>query len=92
MNRIKTVIGYVLGLALLCDLGLIVSGKQVLVDSQIKRVVVYQGDIVVPATSRTIGPDYGKPIDSAYCTYWNGIKLVYGGGLADGMKCPGPLV
>jgi hypothetical protein len=80
------------GIVLLCDLVLIVSGKKLLVHSQVERVVVYQGDIVIPATSKTVGADYSKPINSAYCTYWSGIRLVRGGGLAEGMKCPGPIL
>jgi hypothetical protein len=79
------------GMLLLCDFVLFVSGKKLLIHSDVKKVVVYQRDILLPATSEIVGADYSKPIDSAYCTYWNGITLIRGGGLAEGVKCPGPI-
>jgi hypothetical protein len=85
----KKILLSLVGVLLLCDVGLFVSGKKLLVHSEVERTVVYQGDIVLLATPERVGPDYSKPINSAYCTYWNGIRLTRPGGLR---KCPGPIV
>ena len=90
--KLKMVLLSLVGTLLLCDLALFVSGKKLLVHSQVEKVVVYQGDIVLLATPARVGPDYSEPTDSAYCTYWNGVSLKRLGGLADGIKCPGPIV
>jgi len=65
----------VLALVVVADAALIVFSSGVLIHSSSLVTVMYQGDIVLPASDDQRGPDFSKPFKSVYCSYWDGFRI-----------------
>lgn len=74
LSKWKSVFVAIVVLVALGDTVLAVTGAGFLVHSQAKKVMVWEGDIVLPVELAPKTGDVSKPKDAVYCTYWRGFS------------------
>lgn len=72
-SKWKTASITIVVLVLLGDIALAATGAGLLVHSEAKKVVVWEGDIVLPVELAPKTGDVSQPKDAVYCTYWRGF-------------------
>lgn len=73
-SKWKVILLTVVVLVLIGDIALLATGKAVLIHSQTRKVVIWEGDIVLYAELAPKTGNISKPKDAVYCTYWTGIS------------------
>ena len=63
------------GAILALDAALLASQRMLFVHSYHVESVTYGGDIILPASAATVGPDYSPPYSLPICVYWTGLSL-----------------
>jgi hypothetical protein len=73
-SKWKSIFVTTVALVVLGDIALAATGAMFLVHSQAKKVVIWEGDIVLPAELAPKTGNVSKPKDAVYCTYWTGFS------------------
>lgn len=73
-SKWKSVFVTMVVLMVLGNIALAMTGAGFLVHSQAKKVVIWEGDTVLPVELAPKSGDVSKPKDAVYCTYWKGIS------------------
>lgn len=73
-SKWKSVFVTIVALVVLGDIVLAMTGAAFLVHSQAKKVVAWEGDIVLPVELAPKTGDVSNPKDAVYCTYWRGFS------------------
>lgn len=73
-SKWKSILLAIIVMAVLGDIALAMTGEGFLIHSQAKKVVVWEGDIVLPTELAAKNGDVSEPKDAVYCTYWRGFS------------------
>lgn len=73
-SKWKSIFVTIVALVALGDIALVATGAMFLVHSRAKLVVVWEGDIVLPAELAPKTGDVSEPKEGIYCTYWTGLS------------------